>query len=44
MLTSKQIIILRLLSLSGDVGVQIDYTIAPPKSEVKISDSTDLHV
>ena len=38
MLTSKQIIMLRPLSLSTDVCVQVDYTSGPSKSEVKISD------
>ena len=43
MLTSKQIIMLRPLSLST-VCVQVDYTTGPSKSEVKISDLIDLYI
>ena len=44
MLTSKQIIMLRPLSLSTDVCVQVDYTTVPSKSEVTISDLIDLYM
>ena len=43
MLTSKQITMLRPLSLSS-FCVQVDYTTGPSKSEVKISDLIDLYI
>ena len=42
MLDSKQVIILRLLSFSADVHVQVDYTTGFAKPEVKISNIIDL--
>ena len=44
MLTSKQIIMLRPLSLSTYVCVQLDYTTVTSKSEVTVSDLIDLYM